>query len=60
MSGMLGMVEVKAGTNCKLTEPVESYLFEWNTEDNQITLADSWDEKFSVAGSGKNGFCKTE
>lgn len=60
MSGTLGTVKVKAGTNRKLTELVESYLFEWNIEDNQITLADNWDEKFSAVGSGKNGFRKIE
>lgn len=60
--GTLGFVKsgAGAGTEHNLTELVESYLFEWNIEDNQMTLADNWDGKFCAVGSGKNGFRKIE
>ena len=43
-----------------LTELVESYLFEWNIEDNHLTLADNWNTKFCAAGIGNHGFRKIE
>lgn len=43
-----------------LTELVESYLFEWNIEDNHLTLADNWDTKFCAAGTGNHGFRRIE
>ena len=44
----------------RLTELVESYLFEWNVEDNHLTLTDNWDTKFQAVGDVKHGFRKIE
>lgn len=49
--------EFKSG---HLTELVESYLFEWNIEDNHLTLADNWNTKFCAAGTGNQGFRRIE
>ena len=49
--------ELKSG---RLTELVESYLFEWNIEDNHLTLADNWNTKFCAVGAGNRGFRKIE
>ena len=46
--------------NRRLTELVESYLFEWNVEENYLTLADNWDTKFHASGTGRHGFRKME
>lgn len=43
-----------------LTELVESYLFEWNIEDNYLILADNWNTKFCAAGTGKHGLRRIE
>ncbi|RGY97913.1 histidine kinase [Clostridium sp. AM58-1XD] len=43
-----------------LTELVESYLFEWNIEDNHLTLADNWNTKFCAVGTGNHGFRRIE
>ena len=49
--------EMKSG---RLTELVESYLFEWNIEDNHLTLADNWNTKFCAVGASSHGFRKIE
>lgn len=49
--------EMKSG---RLTELVESYLFEWNIEDNHLTLADNWNTKFCAVGASSRGFRKIE